>query len=281
MVITYDDFKECCPAAEMPDAAVFESITSQIETWRDKFRRLASPEIFDRLDEPDAAPVGDDYDRLTRLRRHIVGAICSLAFWEAIPQLDLVLTPTGFGVVSNQNVAPASAERVKALRTQIRRQGLLYFEEALEELRRLGAPEKSPACARFFRSIFWKSAHLHVFGIPQPTYDDLVAKLPEINRAQMALAKIISPELMAALISAEASASATPLQEILMSMLRVLCVYDIGGNPELWRSQRLAVIGFIEEHLDDFPEYRDSNTYQANHLKPYENKAGDPCFFFG
>lgn len=34
---------------------------------------------------------------------------------NAIPSLDLILTPNGFGVVSNSNVAPASKERVNRL----------------------------------------------------------------------------------------------------------------------------------------------------------------------
>lgn len=37
------------------------------------------------------------------------------AFMVAVPSLDLVLTPNGFGIVSNANVAPASKERVERL----------------------------------------------------------------------------------------------------------------------------------------------------------------------
>ena len=37
------------------------------------------------------------------------------AMLHAIPQLDLILTPNGFGIVSNQNVAPASKERIERL----------------------------------------------------------------------------------------------------------------------------------------------------------------------
>ena len=37
------------------------------------------------------------------------------AFHGALPSLDLVLTPNGFGIVSNNNVAPASADRVNRL----------------------------------------------------------------------------------------------------------------------------------------------------------------------
>ena len=41
--------------------------------------------------------------------------VASDAFLRAIPSLDLVLTPNGFGVVSNSTIAPASKERVERL----------------------------------------------------------------------------------------------------------------------------------------------------------------------
>lgn len=34
---------------------------------------------------------------------------------STVPQLDLILTPNGFGIVSNQNVVPASKERIERL----------------------------------------------------------------------------------------------------------------------------------------------------------------------
>lgn len=42
-------------------------------------------------------------------------AVVAEAMLHAVPQLDLVLTPNGFGVVSNTNIAPASKERVERL----------------------------------------------------------------------------------------------------------------------------------------------------------------------
>lgn len=50
-------------------------------------------------------------------------AACTLiaisAFYHAIPSLDLVLTPNGFGVVNSTNIAPASKERVERLRASL------------------------------------------------------------------------------------------------------------------------------------------------------------------
>lgn len=42
-------------------------------------------------------------------------AVVAETMLHAVPQLDLVLTPNGFGVVSNTNIAPASKERVERL----------------------------------------------------------------------------------------------------------------------------------------------------------------------
>lgn len=42
------------------------------------------------------------------------------AFAEAVPSLDLILTPSGFGVVSTEAVAPASKERVERLISSLR-----------------------------------------------------------------------------------------------------------------------------------------------------------------
>ena len=54
------------------------------------------------------------------------------AFLIAIPNLDLVLTPNGFGIVSNSNVAPASKERVERLIASIETQRDNVLEQYLK-----------------------------------------------------------------------------------------------------------------------------------------------------
>ena len=51
-----------------------------------------------------------DEDEPLRLTANLV--VVNEAFMRAVPSLDLVLTPNGFGIVSNQNVAPASRDRI-------------------------------------------------------------------------------------------------------------------------------------------------------------------------
>lgn len=55
------------------------------------------------------------YSDSTPLLHHLRMALAADAMLHAVPQLDLILTPNGFGIVSNQNIAPASKERIDRL----------------------------------------------------------------------------------------------------------------------------------------------------------------------
>lgn len=49
------------------------------------------------------------------IKTYTAKAVVAHAFMCAVPSLDVVLTPNGFGIVSNSNIAPASKERVDRL----------------------------------------------------------------------------------------------------------------------------------------------------------------------
>lgn len=55
------------------------------------------------------------YSDSTPLLHHCRMALAADAMLHAVPQLDLILTPNGFGIVNNQNVGPASKERIERL----------------------------------------------------------------------------------------------------------------------------------------------------------------------
>lgn len=77
---------------------------------------MIAPHLDDTLQSINCVLLGDMADKLDTipgLEQAVTKLVCLRTYQEQIPQLDLVLTPTGFGVVSNQNLAPASADRVK------------------------------------------------------------------------------------------------------------------------------------------------------------------------
>ena len=53
-----------------------------------------------------------DSDNTKQIQQKV---IINDAFARAIPNLDLILTPNGFGIVANTNIAPASKDRVERL----------------------------------------------------------------------------------------------------------------------------------------------------------------------
>lgn len=62
----------------------------------------------------------DDLPEPERWRHLSEAVVARRAFADAVPSLDLVLTPNGFGVVSTSETAPASKERVERLIASLR-----------------------------------------------------------------------------------------------------------------------------------------------------------------
>ena len=274
--ITYKDFVKACPVGETPDNDMFTRIRDQFEPRLFLMRGLVTHEIYDNLDTL-AVEQPEPY---ARIRSLIVAYACVSALNVAIPQLDLVYTPTGFGVVSNDNVAPASAERVAALRSQLYEREDHYLDELVDALRPIVDWSKSTHGQYLFSSLFWKADHMRLYGYERPSRAQLVAMQPAIQEVGMRISRVISPELYHALIKAESRAAATPRQEALIIMCRQASA-GLDKRPHEWRSWRMSLLTFIETYLQDFPEYAESSTYRANHAKTYENKKDDPCFFFG
>lgn len=274
--ITYEDFVKACPVGETPDNDMFTRIRDHIEPRLFLMRGLVTPDIYDRLDIL-ATETPEPY---ARIRSLIVAYACVSALNIAIPQLDLVYTPTGFGVVSNDNVAPASAERVAALRSQLLEREDHYLDELVDTLRPVVDWSKSTHGQYLFSSLFWKADHMKLYGYEQPSRTQLMAMQPAIQEAAMKISRVISPELYNALVKAESRADTTPRQQALIHMCRQASA-SLDKRSFEWRSWRMSLLAYIENYLSDFPEYAESSTYRANHAQNYENKKDDPCFFFG
>lgn len=89
------------------ERSLFDKIAyhlQQSETWLSQ--TFLSSKVLEKLiGEGDSSP----------LLHHCRMAVAADAMLHAVPQLDLILTPNGFGIVNNQNIVPASKERVDRL----------------------------------------------------------------------------------------------------------------------------------------------------------------------
>lgn len=114
ITITKSDFEQALPAGAAANDSVYESVKPSIERQlsfsKDVLLGVAGMQRMEDLGEGSS------------LVNWFKQLVCLSAFLSMLRQLDLVLTPTGFGVVSNDNLAPASKQRVDALEGQLRTQ---------------------------------------------------------------------------------------------------------------------------------------------------------------
>lgn len=130
------------------ELALFEKIQSHLEVAEDWLTaNFLSAPILEML-----ATLGDD--STNKLLHHARIAEVAEAMLHAIPQLDLVLTPNGFGIVSNSNVAPASKERVERLLASLEK----MRDDTLQVLLPLLAAEPTWATSdpcQYFQSVLY------------------------------------------------------------------------------------------------------------------------------
>lgn len=276
--ITKDMIEAVCPSAATPDEQLFIAISAYFAEAESQLRFLASDTIIDSIKNSIdlSAPASDLNEQLWQSSlRYIIAK----AYYEAIPHLDLVLTQTGFGVVSNQNVAPASADRVERLRNQMKSQWMLYFEDILTLLRKSDTWHQYPQACSYY-SLFWHSRFLSCLGIINPTLEDLVANRKEITSAEVELKRLLSPEFYSELVTAEMTDCVSPSQSIVISFCRNFIASAVSDRDSRWIHREL-LLRYLNEHVDEFPTYKASTAYSANNFRPYENKKDDTCYFFG
>ena len=111
------------------EPTLFDKLAPFLESAEDWAKQNFVPEeIFDEIAGTESLGLNE------RLKFPLERMVACHAYMTAIPSLDLVLTPNGFGIVSNQNVAPASRERVEHLITSLESQRDSAIEQLLLRL---------------------------------------------------------------------------------------------------------------------------------------------------
>ncbi len=240
------------------------------------------------------------YDAMGYLERNVIGSavynsletdsllltncekfVCLMAYKNAIPSLDLVLTATGFGVVSNQSVAPASAERVQKLIAAID-SSLSDCEDNIYDLLRGDARWSYTKIAQeIFCTPFWKASILRKVGYPSADRNILRQKMAQILPAQAHIKQIISAEFYSELLSALRLNVETELQDITIKFIQVAIACIIENDARAFELQIKSLLRFLDSQIDEFPTYMASTAYAANHFTHYQNEKEDSCFFWG
>lgn len=259
---------------------IFAMVTSEIYMAQSFVRSLTGDDIYDSI--ADLGPAFDETDGDLRLPVCAARYICVSAYDKAIPHLDLVLTNDGFGVVNNQNVAPASAERVERLRRCVKAQADDALDELLDALRVCCPSWRTSVQAhRYFGTFFWRGSMAAELGCADAHRSALVPFRSAIAGAEAELRNKFSPEFVEELLASVRCNVKSAEYEIAHTMCRRFIAASVAGDMHRATSMMRELLSFLDANISFFETYRQSDAYAANHFMPYENKKIDSCYFFG
>ena len=275
--ITADQFEQLLPFVRAASEDVFNKIEPSFEqTYNDLVADVVNTDH-----ESEATQEGSP------LLRHVTGYVILATFLDRLHSQDIIMTDNGFGVVSNDNIAPASQFRIDALERELIYRRDMARHNMINELRRVDGWAETEQALDNIRSFFWSPVLLRQYYYidHKPTFDDLASFRSNIDTAENFLRKQLSDDLIDQLLSEERKATfEINHRAAKLKMLDFIALFLPKNDETIGRQDTHgsfeSLLRFIEDHIDDFAKYRDSTAYKANHMQAYENKADDTTFFF-
>ena len=230
-------------------------------------------------------------------------AVYATAAYNALPTLDLVATPNGFGVVSNQNIAPASKERVAAFRESLRQyksdckdQCLERYYQAAQEgitdQKTRNADGKIenieiPADTILRSGVIYSATVARDNGITmpdgQPVYEEELRRLEyKLAAADVKIKKLICGRQYRYEMGAGRFGGKLDL------MLRHLAaMYVMQADRRAIKDYENEILDFMEEDTEGTTAAQRYQYYHASVQRKlrqnpvrYENRKEDPTYFF-
>ena len=256
------------------EASLFDRIAHWLDTAEQWVFGTFCPETIIAeavADNPDS-PIRDP---LTAIAAH-------QALADAIPTLDLVQTVNGFAVVSNQNLAPASKERVERLIAAHKAQRDAAINALLPLLAKIGGWRNTSQCEFFRATLFPTLDSIRSLASGAATWEKFQELRPAIAVAEDHLAaEYISPELIQRLRDETLGiiSPLSPLDSRLCTALRGH-VADIVQGKQLRETALRDIVEYIRRHPDTFPEWHRSDTAQLFTPPIFRNTKKSSGYFF-
>lgn len=215
------------------------------------------------------------------LRNPLAAVAAHQALADAIPSLDLVQTVNGFAVVSNQNLAPASRDRVDRLIAAHRSQRDTAISALIPLLAAVPQWRDTPQCGFFRSTLFPTPAHIRPLASGAATWERYEELHPAIAAAEDRLAaEYISPELMQRLRDEALGLSQlSTLDARLCEALRAH-VADIIQDRPLRDTALRDIVDYIRRHPDTFPEWHRSDSARLFSPPVFRNSKESPGYWF-
>ena len=203
------------------------------------------------------------------------------ALADAIPSLDLVQTVNGFAVVSNQNLAPASRDRVDRLIAAHRSQCDTAISALIPLLATVPQRRDTLQCGFFRSTLFPTPAHIRPIASGATTWERYEELHPAIVAAEDRLAaEYISHNLMQRL--RDETLGLSPLSGIDARLCEALRAHvaDIIQDRPLRDIALRDIVDYIRRHPDTFPEWHRSDTARLFSPPVFRNSKQSPGYWF-
>ena len=251
------------------EPTLYETLYPFLETAEDwAINTFVSEEVFPQLTEAEVAP-------LTKL-------VAYHAYMSAIPTLDLVLTPNGFGIVSNTNVIPASKERVERLLASLESERDRNIEQLILRLSSRAEWRQTQQGKYFSSTLFPFLGMCRRLAIREHIWDSYQKLHNSLIKIENVLAETyFSQEQMTVFrnLVITQSRSAKPLEEQVirtLQSLEMMLVSDMQVHPQSFYD----LVNTIREHEEVFHAWHSSPVAALYTPKVFENKKKSSAYWF-
>lgn len=280
-----DEFVACVPTAsslidEDRPTAGYDKLRAYLfsaELWIQS--NVLGKNLYDSINGMAESSGAQDEDLL-----HLCRCIISNhAFWDAVPFLDLQLTPGGFGVIGSNNLVPASKERVERLREQclIRRDAAVEdVIEYLEDHETYHDDWKGSKTFSLLNDCLIRTAkELENYASWTGTRRDFLKLQPKmIQLTSSHLMPVFSRDYIEELIEKQNDDDLETDDMIIVTGLKRCLGSLLSEQPSDVRIIQGDLLYYIDHHLESFETYVESKEYKARQSALYENVIEDPTF---
>lgn len=204
------------------------------------------------------------------------------ALMSAIPSLDVVLTPNGFGIVNTSNIAPASKDRVERLILNIEKERDDNIDAALKRLYGCEGWTTTAQGQFFGATLFPDLTICHRLAIRENKWASYLRLREKIIKIENVLAETyFSQEQMAVFRSKVIKQESC--HAIVMHVIRSIrsLVTMLASDMEVHNQSFYDLVNIIRENDLLFPEWHASETARL-YIKPivFENKKESNGYWF-
>lgn len=216
----------------------------------------------------------------TPIKVTVERAVVCEAMRTAIPSLDIVLTPNGFGVVSNQNIAPASKERVERLIASLTQQRDELLDSLLSELQGFQGWKETKQYQFFAATLFPTLELSALCGFKSERWEKyLELRLRAIEAEESLAEEYFSQELMKEFRIAVIGGEIPNEFATVIRGVRAQVVAMIGGEPISTR-RMVDLVNFIRCRPESFSAWHNSITAEIFTPPVFKNKKKSGGYFF-